>query len=294
MILLTTIQVFGQQADAIPLYKGTIPGSKPAPADYKETQSDDLHIGKVVEPTLLPFFPEKGKANGTAIIICPGGGYTFLSYDKEGIAIAKKFAEAGVTAFVLKYRLPSDKIMEDRAIGPLQDAQRAFQLVRQNAAKWAVNPAKVGIIGFSAGGHLASTAVTHYDKPVVSSKDGANVRPDFAILVYPVISMGAYTHLGSKINLIGKDAPADKVDFFSNEKQVKDDMPPVFLIHAQDDGAVPPQNSIQFYESMLAKNIKGELNIYQAGGHGFGLNNKTTTDLWFDRCLKWMAQNKFL
>lgn len=219
MILLTTINGFAQQADAIPLYKGTIPGVKPAPADYKETQTADLHIGKVVNPTLLPFFPEKGKANGTAIIICPGGGYAFLSYDKEGIAVAKKFAEAGVTAFVLKYRLPSDQIMADRSVGPLQDAQRALQMVRENAVKWGVNPEKVGIIGFSAGGHLASTAVTHYDKPVIILNEGTNVRPDFAVLVYPVITMGEYTHQGSKINLIGKDAPADKVTFFRTKNR---------------------------------------------------------------------------
>lgn len=283
-----------QQAEPLPLYTGKIPGSKPAPADYTETiNKDSWHITRVSQPTLLPFFPEKGKANGTAIIICPGGAYGMLSYDKEGMAVAKKFAEAGVTAFVLKYRLPSDKIMEHRENGPLQDAQRAFVLVRENASKWGVNPAKVGIIGFSAGGHLAATATTMYDKPVVATS-GLSVRPDFSVLVYPVISMGEFTHQGSKENLIGGNAPADVVKAFSTELQVKADGPPVCLIHAQDDKAVPPQNSLLFYNAMLDKNIKGALYMYQAGGHGYGLNNKTTTDQWFDRVIQWMVVNKLL
>lgn len=216
-----------------------------------------------------------------------------LAYDHEGVAVAKKFNEKGIAAFVLKYRLPIDDIMKDRSIGPLQDAQRALQMVRENAKKWNIDPAKVGILGFSAGGHLASTAATHYDKPVIET-NGISVKPDFAVLVYPVISMGAYTHGGSKSNLIGNDASGEIIRLYSNETQVKPDMSPVFLIHAQDDKLVPPQNSIMFYESMLAQNVKGELNMYQSGGHGFGLNNKTTTDEWFERCVKWLAANKFL
>lgn len=282
---------FAQQENAIPLYI-EVPNSKPTPDTYKEV-NENSRIRFVSQPTLQPFFPEKGKANGTAVIICPGGGYGMLAYDHEGIAVAKKFNEQGVTAFVLKYRLPSDEIMKDRSIGPLQDAQRALQMVRENAKKWNIDPAKVGILGFSAGGHLASTAATHYDKPVIETK-GISVKPDFSILVYPVISMGAYTHYGSKANLIGKDASDESIRLYSNETQVKPDMSPVFLIHAQDDKAVPVQNSILFYESMLAQNVKGVLNVYQAGGHGFGLNNKTTTDEWFERCLKWMKENKFL
>jgi len=283
-----------QQAEPLPLYTGKIPGSKPTPADYTETvNKENGHITRVSQPTLLPFFPEKGKANGTAIIICPGGAYGMLSYDKEGMAVARKFAEAGVTAFVLKYRLPSDKIMEHRETGPLQDAQRAFVLVRENAAKWGVNPARVGIIGFSAGGHLAATATTMYDKPVTTT-NGLSVKPDFSVLVYPVISMGQYTHQGSKENLIGGTAPADVVKAFSTELRVKADCPPVCLIHAQDDTAVPPQNSLLFYNAMLEQNIKGAMYLYQTGGHGYGLNNKTTADQWFDRVIQWMALNKFM
>ena len=295
IFMFTMYNSFAQQNQPIPLYNGAVPNSKPVPAAYKETENkENGHIANVSQPTLLPFFPEKGKANGTAIVICPGGGYAFLSYEKEGVSIAKKFAEQGVTAFVLKYRLPSDQIMADRSIGPLQDAQRALQLVRENAAKCKIDPAKVGIIGFSAGGHLAATAATQYDKPVIATKSVSSVRPDFVLLLYPVISMGEFTHKGSKENLIGAGASDETTKRFSNELQIKADMPPVFLVHAQDDGAVPIQNSMLFYEGMTAKNIKGELNIYQGGGHGFGLNNKTTTDAWFDRCLHWLAQNKML
>ncbi len=282
-----------QQNDTILLYQGAIPNSKPTPADYKEITDKNGNITQVSIPTLLSFFPEKGKASGTAIIVCPGGAYSFLAYQHEGVAIAKKYAEAGVTAFVLKYRLPSDKIMTDRSIGPLQDAQRAIQLVRENAVKWGIDPAKVGIAGFSAGGHLAATAATHYDAPVIPVKSGISVRPDFAILIYPVISMGVTTHQGSKENLIGAKANQKTIDLFSNEKQVKADVPPLFLMHCQDDDIVDVKNSLLFYEALLAKKIVGAMNIYQSGGHGFGLNNATTNDYWFDRCASWMKQNKF-
>ncbi|RYD85304.1 MAG: alpha/beta hydrolase, partial [Sphingobacteriales bacterium] len=187
LLLLSMHTGFSQQNTALSLYTGAVPNSKPAPADYKEEIINGL-IRKVTQPTLLPFFPEKGTANGTAIIICPGGGYECLAYNHEGIDVAKRFAENGVTAFVLKYRLPSDKIMTDRSIGPLQDAQRALQMVRENASAWNIDPAKVGIMGFSAGGHLAATATTHYDKPVIAVKEGVTVRPDFSMLIYPVIS----------------------------------------------------------------------------------------------------------
>jgi acetyl esterase/lipase len=282
-----------QQKDPILLYT-TIPNSKPAPADYKEEVNDKGHLSKVVTPTLLPFFPEKGKANGAAVIICPGGGYAFLAYQHEGVDVAKRFAENGVTAFVLKYRLPSDKIMKDRSIGPLQDAQRALQLVHDNAAKWAIDPTKIGILGFSAGGHLAATATTHYSTPVIPVTDSLSVKPDFSILVYPVISMGEFTHAGSKDNLIGKNATQQTTDAFSNEKQVKPDMCPAFLVHSQDDDIVPVQNALLFYQAMIDNKVKGVLDTYQSGGHGYGMNNRTTAEDWFDNCIKWLKQNKVM
>jgi acetyl esterase/lipase len=196
-----------------------------------------------------------------------------------------------VAAFVLTYRLPSDAIMQDKTIGPLQDAQRAIQLVRQRAKEWNIDTARVGIIGFSAGGHLASTAITHFNKAVIDNKDNINLRPSFGVLMYPVITMGPEMHTGSRNNLIGKEPTQELTDLYSNEKQVTPQTPPAFLVHAEDDKTVPVANSILFYQAMVKNGVKGELHLYQAGGHGFGLNNKTTKEQWFDACKNWMDAN---
>ncbi|CAM3985466.1 alpha/beta hydrolase [Mucilaginibacter galii] len=291
--MLTSV-AFAQEQAPINLYPKGVPNSKNVPAGTYVEKTVNTRASKVSLPTLIPFFPEKGKANGTAIVICPGGGYSFLSMENEGYAIARKFSEIGVTAFILKYRLPSDSIMVDKTIGPLQDAQRAVQLVRQRAKEWGINADRVGIIGFSAGGHLASTAITHFDKPVIENKDNVNLRPDFAVLMYPVISFGELAHKGSKDNLVGKTPTPEMVDLYSNEKQVTANTPPTFLVHAEDDRTVPVMNSVVFYEAMVKNKVKGELHLYQAGGHGFGLNNKTTKDDWFERCKNWMDANGWL
>jgi len=284
---------FAQQTP-IPLYPDGVPNSKPTPSTYKEYYGDDSFLFKVSVPTIIPYFADKDKANGTAVIICPGGGYIGLSMDNEGWSIAKAFNKIGVTAFVLKYRLPSDSIMVDKTIGPLQDAQRAIQVVRENAAKWNINPNRIGIIGFSAGGHLASTAITHFDKVVIPNKDNISVRPDFGILMYPVITFGPFAHVGSRENLIGKNPSQAQIDYYSNEKQVTPNTPPTFIVQAEDDDTVPIQNSLLFYEAMAANKVKGEIHIYQAGGHGYGLYNTTTKDLWFDRLTNWMDANGWL
>jgi len=291
MFISTTIMA---QQKAIPLYPNGVPNSKPAPADYTEKWGNDSFLFNVTQPTITPYFADKSKANGTAVIICPGGGYAGLSMVNEGSSIAEAFNKIGVTAFVLTYRLPSDSIMVDKTIGPLQDAQRAIQIVRQQASEWGINPNKVGIIGFSAGGHLASTAITHFDKVVISNKNNTNLRPDFGILIYPVISMGPKTHTGSKENLIGKHAPQELMDLYSNEKQVTANTPPTFLVAAEDDQVVPVENTLMFYHALLDNKVKAEMHIYQAGGHGFGLYNKTTKDLWFDRLTEWMDENGWL
>jgi len=285
---------FAQEGKTIDLYPKGVPNSKKVSAGSYIEKIVNTRASKVSVPTLIPFFPEKGKANGTSIIICPGGGYSILSMENEGYAIARKFSEIGITAFILKYRLPSDSVMVDKTIGPLQDAQRAVQLVRQRAKEWGLNTDRVGIIGFSAGGHLASTAITHFDKAVIDNKDNVNLRPDFAVLMYPVISFGELAHKGSKDNLIGKTPTSEMVDLYSNEKQVTANTPPTFLVHAQDDRTVPVMNSVVFYEAMVKNKVKGELHLYQAGGHGFGLNNKTTKDEWFERCKNWMDANGWL
>jgi acetyl esterase/lipase len=242
----------------------------------------------VTEPTLTPFFPSKEKANGTAVIICPGGGYSHLAIKSEGYDVAKEFNKIGVTAFVLKYRLPSDAIMVDKTIGPLQDAQQAILILRTRAAEWGINPSRIGIMGFSAGGHLASTAGTHYNKVVVDNKANVSTRPDFMILMYPVITFGELAHKASKDNLVGKDASTALIDLYSNEKQVTPDTPPTFLVQAEDDNIVPVQNSLMFYEALRKAKVLAEMHIYPAGGHGFGLNNTKSKERWFDWCQGWM------
>jgi len=295
-MVLFSANLMAQQV--IPLYEGKIPGSKTTPADYKEESpqgADGItRTAKVSVPTLIAYLPAKEKATGAAVIICPGGGYGILAIDHEGYNVAKRFNEFGVAAFVLKYRLPSDAIMEDKAFGPLMDAQQAIYLVRKDAAKYGVSPNKIGIMGFSAGGHLASTLTVHYDDIKIADQEKISLRPDFSILIYPVISFGAFAHQGSAVNLIGKTATEAQRDYFSSEKHVNANTPPTFLVHANDDGGVPVQNSVLFNEALVQNKVKSEMHLYQGGGHGFGLNNKTTSDDWFERLKNWMNANKWL
>jgi len=284
--------------EIVKLYPGVIPGSKPAPADFKETApvGDDgiIRISKVSEPTLTVFLPSKEKATGAAVIICPGGGYGILAINHEGYNVAKRFNDIGVAAFVLKYRLPNDAIMVDKSFGPLLDAEQAIYLVRGQAKKWNVDPAKIGIMGFSAGGHLASTLTVHYNDVKIENKEKLSLRPDFSILIYPVISFIESPHTGSANNLAGANATQAQKEYFSNEKHVTPQTPPTFLVHANDDNGVPVQNSIIFNQALVANKVKAEMHLYQGGGHGFGLNNKTTSDDWFERLTNWMKSNKFL
>lgn len=278
---------------AIPLYPEKIPNSKSTEDKEKWEERDGMTIvSEISRPTLTPFLLSKEKANGTAVIIFPGGGYWVNAIRHEGTEVAKKFNEMGVTAIVLKYRIPNDATMENKEIGPLQDAQRAIQLVRERAKEWNLNPNQIGIMGFSAGGHLASTAGTHFNFEQISNPLKTSLRPDFMILIYPVISFQTEVgHLGSRDALIGKSPSKEKIDFYSNELQVTATTPPTFLVHASDDGAVRSENSILFYQALIKNKVNAELHIYQNGGHGFGLNNKTTVDVWVDRLGNWMKSN---
>jgi len=282
----------------IELYAGAIPGAKTAPASYKEIQTVKdgkvTGLSKVFHPTVALYQPAAGKANGTAVIICPGGGYQHLAIGHEGDEIAKRFIENGVTAIILKYRLPDDTTMVDKSFGPLQDAEQAIYLVRKNAAKWNINPAKVGIMGFSAGGHLASSLAVHYRDSKIENKEKLSLRPDFAILIYPVISFTAPTHAGSVKSLIGANGTQEQKEYFSNEKHVDAQTPITFLVHANDDNAVPVENSILFDQALVKNKVAAETHLYQAGGHGFGLHNKSTSDDWFERLQNWMTANKLL
>jgi acetyl esterase/lipase len=281
----------------IPIYTRTIPGAKVVPGNFKEIaeQGTDgvLRVSKVSVPTLTAFLPPKEKANGTAVIICPGGGYGILAMDIEGYNVAKEFNKLGIAAFVLKYRLPSDQIMENKAFGPLQDAQQAMYVVRKNAVQWNVKPDKIGIMGFSAGGHLASSLSVHYQDVKIENKD-ISLRPDFSILMYPVISLLESPHVGSGKNLLGAAPAQEQLAYFSNERSVNQDTPRAFLVHAADDATVAVQNSIVYGQALVKYKVPVEMHIYQSGGHGFGLFNKTTTDNWFERMENWLKMNQLL
>ena len=281
----------------IPLYK-EVPNSKPA-WNYKEkseTGSDGIiRISKVSVPEITIFQPEKSLGKNSAVIICPGGGYSILAYNLEGTDVAKILNSWGVTAIVLKYRLPDDAIMKDKSVGPIEDAQRAIQYVRENAVQLNINPQKIGIMGFSAGGHLAATASTHFDKAYISNPKDISLRPDFSILAYPVISMmNSLTHKGSQENLLGKNPSEDLLKSFSNELQVTKNTPPTFLVLAGDDNAVNPVNSIKYYEALLKYHVPAEMHIYQNGGHGFGTHLLEKKDNWMDVLKIWMEHNDFL
>lgn len=275
------------------LYPDGVPNAKPTPKTYVEKTDKDW-ITKVSIPTITPYFPAKGTANGAAIVIFPGGSYAGLASAHEGRAIGEAFASFGVTAFVVKYRLPSDSIMVNKTIGPLQDAQQAVITVRRNAAKWGINPNKIGIIGFSAGGHLASTEGTHFDKVLVDDKDNTSARPDFMMLIYPVISFGPMAHVGSRENLVGKSPSEGIINLYSNEKQVTANTPPTFLIHAQDDDVVPVENSLLFYEACLKAKVKAEMHLFEEGGHGFGLVDSKSKNRWIDWAKNWLTENGVL
>ncbi|WP_179008983.1 alpha/beta hydrolase [Winogradskyella forsetii] len=244
-------------------------------------------LEQVSIPTLTVFKPEE--PNGTAVIICPGGGYHHLAIHKEGYKVAEWLNTLGITAFVLKYRLPNDAIMKDKSIGPLLDAQRAMRYVRRTADNWSIDKAKIGVMGFSAGGHLAATLSTQFDKEVYKVEDKTSARPDFSILIYPVISMkDTITHQGSKVNLLGETPSEETIEVFSNETQIDANTPTTFLVHATDDKSVPVENSIQYYLGLKQYDVPSEMHIYETGGHGFGLGRDETAHSWTRACSEWL------
>lgn len=249
---------------------------------------------KVTDPTLTVFLPPAEKATGTAVLICPGGGYGTLAFDHEGYQIAEWLNENGIAGIILKYRLPSDLIMKDKTIGPLQDAQEGLRTIRRNASEWKINPHRVGVIGFSAGGHLASTLSTHYAEKVYQS-DTTSARPDFSLLIYPVITFDStFTHMGSRNNLIGRKPSPELIRHFSNELQINEKTPPAFLVHSMDDNGVPVRNSIEYYSNLVKYRIPSELHVFQKGGHGYGMSvGKGTQASWPELCLNWLRANNF-
>ena len=242
-------------------------------------------------PTLTPFIPTQ-KVNGSAVIVCPGGGYTHLA-DHEGKPVAEWLNSLGITAFVLKYRIGP----KYHHPAPLLDAARAVRLVRSRAAEWKLDPKKIGVLGFSAGGHVASTIGTHFDAgqpDAPDSIDRLSSRPDLLVLIYPVISMGKFTHGGSKKQLLGDNPTPDMVKLLSNEEQVTKETPPTFLVHTANDSAVPVENSLQFVDALRKAGVPFEMHIYERGPHGFGLGgDNPILSTWPARCADWLHLQGF-
>ena len=284
--------VYGQPAE-IKLWPSGIPGAI-SNNTYTEFSSIENVIitrwSKVTNPTLTVSLPAREKATGAAVLICPGGGYSMLAFSHEGFDIAKWLNENGIAGIILKYRLPSDLIMKDKSTGPLQDAQEAIRTIRRRAKEWNIDPKKIGVIGFSAGGHLASTLSTHYDDKIYDVKDGVSARPDFSLLIYPVITMDeTFTHAGSRRNLIGENPSDELIKRFSNELMINENTPPAFLVHSADDKVVPVRNSQVYFSGLLKYNIPSELHIFQKGGHGYGLSpGQGTQAAWPGLCLEWL------
>lgn len=284
------------QEITLPLWPaGKVPNYQATNETEKIDSTDIVRISKVQTPQIAVFLPSKKNASGQAVVICPGGGYGILAYDWEGVDIAKWLNSKGIAAIVLKYRLPNSKSNIVPNKSPLMDAQRAIRLVKSNAEKWHIKKEEVGIMGFSAGGHLASTAGTHFDAGNPNATDlvdQQSCRPDFMVLAYPVITMSKPSmHAGSRDNLIGQKPDAQLANFYSAELNVTNDTPPTFLVHATDDGAVPVENSLMMYKALKDKNIATEMHLYPKGGHGFGLAlGIAGTESWTDSCIDWLRR----
>jgi acetyl esterase/lipase len=249
-------------------------------------------------PTLTIYLPEPGKATGAAIVICPGGGYGALAMDHEGHQVAQWLNSFGVAGFILKYRHRNSGAGYGHP-APIQDAQRAVRTVRSRSKEWGVDPKRIGILGFSAGGHLASTAATHFDESFnepTDEIDSVSPRPDFAVLIYPLISFSEpFTHSGSRRNLLGTEPDPALVERMSNDRQVTARTPPAFLIHTWEDSGVPPENSIAFYLALRKAGVPAEMHVFLRGPHGFGLGeNRGAVSAWPRLCEEWMAESGFL
>jgi len=292
--LLMAISVSKAQDTIIPLWpKGKIPNRIESDEKEEHVSEDILRISKVQEPTIEVYLPAKANATGEAMLIFPGGGYHILAYDWEGTDIAKFLNSKGIAGIVVKYRLPTSKSLTNKEYVPLIDAQRAVRLVRSKVKEYNIDANKIGIIGFSAGGHLASTLGTHFNEKVYDSLDEVDTlsaRPDFMALGYPVVTFSQSTkHSGSQKALLGENPTQEQLKYFSNELQVTKDTPPTFLLHATDDGAVPVENSLLFFRALKDKGVPATMHIYPKGGHGFSLaRNDLHLRGWMERMFEWI------
>ncbi|MFL5740237.1 MAG: alpha/beta hydrolase [Flavisolibacter sp.] len=287
-------QFMNAQELRIPLWpEAKVPNYQKTSETEKKVYTEILSISLVQTPDINVYLPTKKNANGQAVLICPGGGYGILAYDWEGTDIAKWLNAQGIAAFVLKYRLPNSKSNVVPYLSPITDAKRALRIIRFNAGKWNIRSNQIGVMGFSAGGHLASTLGTQFDEGNSQSSDSIeqqSARPDFMILVYPVISMTkTIMHAGSRNNLIGEHPDSSLARRFSNELQVTANTPPTFLVHATDDNAVPVENSLLFYEALKSHGVSTEMHIFPKGGHGFALGLSSGTAVqWTNLCVEWI------
>jgi acetyl esterase/lipase len=266
----------------LPLWHNNIPNTKPSNEQEIITTKNIIRVSNVQKPTIEVFLPEKSKATGQAVVILPGGGYQILAYDWEGQSIAQWLNTQGIAGIVVKYRLPSSDSINIKHSAPLMDAKRAMQVTRFHADNWNINTNNIGIMGFSAGGHLASTLGTQFDQPnatvlnvSTSDKDINKVsnRPDFMVLMYPVISMALdTTHMGSRNSLLGRSPHKSLIEKYSSHLNVKENTPPTFILHATDDKAVPVENSLAMYTALKKNNIPVSMHIFPKGGHGFSMS----------------------
>jgi acetyl esterase/lipase len=292
------LSVFIQAANAqefIPLWPE---GKKPNSNGKKVTDSlYNERIWRVATPGMYVFPVAKAENKGAAVLICPGGGYERLSHIYNGFNFAKWFNAHGINVFVLLYRLPHQQDLQNRETGPLTDAQRAMKMIRANAAKWGLAKDRIGVMGVSAGGHVASTLGTHFTDvaSIHDSLDTVSSRPDFMVLLSPVITMGKYSHPGSRRNFLGGDTTKAMIEAYSNELQVSSATPPTFMVHAQNDSTVNVRNSLLFYNALIEKNVQASIHVFPAGGHGIGLvDNPGSTDLWLDLLNLWLREKGFV
>jgi acetyl esterase/lipase len=292
-LLMTAIAPFSEAAPplVIPLWPEGVPGARPIGDERAETGG---RIANVSAPTLTVYAPAVDRPNGTAVIIAPGGGYGLLSTEREGVQYANWLSTLGVTSFVLKYRMK-----EFGHPAPLQDVLRAVRLVRSRAAEFRVNPARLGVMGSSAGGHLAASAGTLFDHAAGrtgAALDATSARPDFLILMYPVITMDdPHAHAGSRRNLLGENPSPELLQLASMEKQVTAATPPTLLIHTQEDQSVPVENSILFYQALTRAKVPAEMYLFERGSHGMGLKAEfgTASD-WPARAAEWLRNRGLL
>lgn len=282
------IQISAQQKITV-WPKGEMPNSKGLKLNIVEEKEG--RITQIQEAELFAFLPAKEERKKMAIIVIPGGGYRHLTYDLGGYSYAKWLNTLGISAFVLNYRLPTSPDLKQREIGPLQDIQAAIKLIRKNAAQYGISPDQIGVLGTSAGGHLAAMACNISGDYTELKGDWSSIStvPNFAILVSPVIDLGEFAHKGSRVNLLGENASDEKIKEYSMQNRVSEKTPPTILFHAQNDPAVPVINSILYYEVMIKNKVKGAMFIFPEGEHNIGISNKTElTDNWKKICADWL------